>query len=666
MPSPVDFLVAPTDSTDEDTIQLKYPIKDKPPYGEGDHNNPFDLKDPPGVKTDVQYNPESNDYTVTDMIGDEFYRDPEYMSFQDYLDQEFDKEEDEYWKQRAKAASLLEGRSVVPKIEVNNRLFDRIFGGSKVDIRPQGTIDLTFGGQFQNYHNPLYTERQRKTGGFDFDMNIQMNVIGKIGEKLKVTTNYNTQATFDFENQFKLEYTGFEDEIIQTIEAGNVSLPLKGSLIQGSQSLFGLKTSLQFGRLTVTSILTQQKGEAKEIEIEGGAQTSTFKIPIDDYDENRHFFLAHYFRDNYNRALQNLPIINSPINITRVEVWVTNFQGATQNTRDIVGFMDLGETNPDRILLDPNIINAGEDLPRNQANDLYTLVSSAAGARTNSTVISTLTSTSFPITLETPKNFEKTFARKLSPSEYTFNQQLGYVSLNQTLNPEDVLAVAFEYTTGAGQVYQVGEFSQDVPPGENNSNALFLKLLKSSSVNTRFPIWDLMMKNIYSLGAFQVSSEDFMLNVLYLDPGGGKRRYIPEGENVAGRPMIRLLNLDRLNSNNDPVPDGMFDFVSGVTILPSNGRVIFPLVEPFGSDLLAKFQPQDTANAKKKYIFQQLYDSTLVIAEMFPELNRYTLEGSYKSSVSSEISLGFNISPGSVVVQAGGKQLNEGTDYIID
>lgn len=140
-------------------------------------------------------------------------------------------------------------------------------------------------------------------------MNIQMNVIGKIGDKLKITTNYNTGAVFNFENQVKLDYTGYEDEIIKKIEAGNVSLPLKGSLITGNQSLFGLKTQLQFGRLTVTSVISQQQSQAQNITVQGGAQTQAFKITADQYDENRNFLLGQYFRDHYNEALAGILLL---------------------------------------------------------------------------------------------------------------------------------------------------------------------------------------------------------------------------------------------------------------------------------------------------------------------------------------------------------------------
>ena len=178
------------------------------------------------------------------------------------------------------------------------------------------------------------------------------------------------------------------------------------------------------------------------------------------------------------------------------------------------------------------------------------------------------------------------------------------------------------------------------------------------------------MKNVYSLDLFGgIQREDFKLNVLYEAPSGGLKRYLPESAPaVDGQPLLRILNLDRLNSRNDPQPDGVFDYVEGFTILPQMGRVIFPVLEPFGRDLEAlAFSGQSTA-MKKKYVYYQLYDSIKAIAQTYANLNRFIMQGQVKgSSGGSEISLNtFNIPPGSVTVTAGGQILREGADYVVD
>ncbi len=656
----------------EDSLQLKYPIQDQ--NGDFINNKPPDninLKNPSNIVQKVDYDPTTNKYILTETIGGNFYRNPTYMSFDEYLKYEYDKQQTDYWKQRNNANSLILNSNAQPKLLGSNLLIDRLFGPGGVDIRPSGNVQLTFGMNRQIVDNPTLIQAAKKQGGFNFDMNINMNLVGKIGDKLKLTTNYNTQATFDFENQIKLEYTGHEDEIIQSINAGNVSLPLNNSLITGNQTLFGIKTKLKFGRLDVTTVLSQQKSKSEEINIQGGAQTQTFAIQADQYEENKHFFLGQFFHDNYDKWLKKLPIVQSGVNVTRVEVWVTNRTGVVDNVRDVAGFMDLGENKPYQAIWTKS---GSQIYPDNNDNTLYQNLKNNSSCRNTNTVVSAVTSGIF-INDPNPMTYEKTYGRKLAATEFILYPQLGFISLSQTLNAGDVLAVAYEYTYN-GKDYKVGEFSDDVPTVNTtgtagsvptSQNVLFLKLLKGQTANTALPMWRWMMKNIYSLGAYQISPNDFKLNVTYLTSGGGEKPYLSEGS-VKGIPLLQLLNLDRLNSQNDPYPDGIFDFVPNITIIPQNGRLIFPVIEPFGSDLKSKFQTtQDDQYIAQNYVFQELYDNTKVEAQQHPDKNRFNIKGSYKSNSTSDIYLGaFNLPPGSVKVSSGGQDLKENVDYSVD
>lgn len=669
--------LAPNDSIKKS--DLPYPLKDRQgDFITDDQQNSFLLDDPKQIEKKVEYDPETDQYILTETLDGRNVKPPTYLTFEEYREYERERAQREYWEERAKSISLVEQKGVVPPLYVTKKRFGDIFGGNTIDIKPAGNIDLTFGGNVQKIDNPILTENQRKNGGFDFDMNINLSVVGKIGDKVKINMNYNTGATFDFENQIKLNYEGEEDDIIKLIEAGNVTFPLPTTLITGSQSLFGLKTKLQFGRLTITSVYSQQKSKLETVTIDKGAQTSEFEVFTDQYDENRHFFLGQYFREGdttkegtggYNKALSNLPNLNTQVEITRIEVWITNRTGATENARDIVGFMDLGES---QLIYNKTSIQptpGRQIFPDNSANNLYaSVLGKEPGVRKIDQVERDLLS----LGLQAGQDYEKTYARKLNPTEYSFNSQLGFLSLNQALYNDEVVAVAYEYKLN-GNVFRVGEFAeavtQDLDTAQGSvatSQILFLKLLKGTSARPKLPIWNLMMKNIYPLGAFQVNQEDFKLNILYQDPGGGEKRYIPEG-NLNGIPLIRVLSLDRLNSRMDPQPDGVFDFVPGTTITPQNGRVIFPVLEPFGDDLRAEFVKAGDAALANKYVYDQLYDSTKVIAQQFPQFNRFVLEGTYKSDVSNVISLGaFNVPPGSVKVMAGGQQLVEGQDFTVD
>ena len=653
--------IPPPDSTD---LQYPFSQKDNYPFSNSGNNSPLYLKDPPNIKRVVEFDPVTGTYSFTEKVGEFNYNTPAVMSYDQYRSYEFRNSKQEYWRSKSRGENLQNQSSFIPQISVGGEAFDRVFGSNTINITPSGSAELIFGFNMSKVDNPTLTEKLRKTPSFTFEEKILMNVAGSIGDKMKLDVNYNTEATFDFENKTKLEYAGKEDEIIKKIEAGNVSLPLTGSLITGSQSLFGLKTEMQFGKLTMTTILSQQKGETSVIEVQGGAQVQDFSITVDDYDANKHFFLSNYFRDNYNRSLANLPIINSGVTITRIEVWITNKNSNFEESRNIIAFHDLGEPNPYSPSFSRNPSEQGNN-PRNELNNLYSqMTGPLSGIRNINSVTGLLSGDpNFMLT----RDFEKIEnARLLSEREYTLNAQLGYISLNGALNADEILAVAYEYTYN-GKTFRVGELSSSA--GVSAPNALFLKMLKGTVFTPYSPSWPLMMKNVYAIGAYQVSPDDFTLEVLYQDDKTGNAiNYIPEG-NLNKKILLKLLNLDNLNSQNDPYSDGLFDFINGVTVNPSNGRIFFPVLEPFGSDLEAVIRTNvDNPDVVvSKYVFQALYDSTKTKAQQMAEKNKFLLAGEYQSSSSSEIMLNaMNVPQGSVKVTAGGRELSENVDFTVD
>lgn len=646
---------------------MRYPIKDR----RGDrfswrNTNPFDITDTSFIKQDIRYDPVTKEFYVEEKIGGIVYRKPTTFTYQEFWDLQARQAEREYFNSRSRTLFDLNRKISRPKPRVYDQLFDRIFGvgpnGMKVDIKPEGNLDLTAGYQGQNIKNPTLPEAARQNGGFDFNMNANVNIMANIGDKLKLPISYNTLANFDFENQLKLDYRGKDDEIIKSVEAGTISFQAKGSLMASVQSLFGVKTQLQFGKLYVTAAIANQRSQRQSLTLEGGGLNQVINKRLDDYEENRHFLMAQFFKDEYDKTMKSLPFVNSQVQILRLEVWVTNRSGTTINTRGVVGFMDLGESKP----YNTNINSlSGSRLPQNGANDLYSFLTSDNENNRNSAYINTILQQKG---LSPVNDFEKTFARKLEPSEYYFNQQVGFISLNQQLQPDDVLAIAFQYTYN-GKVYQVGEFSQDVTVDSTQGvqKLLFLKLLKATSQRPTLPIWDLMMKNVYSLDVTGITREGFSLNVLYQEPSGGMKRYLPEtNTEFNGTPLLTILNLDRLNNRNDPFPDGQYDFVDSFTVQSQQGKIIFPVLEPFGSYLDTAFSGLDPT-IKNKYAYYQLYDSIKAIAQTYANLNRFYVQGRIKGSSTSDIYLGgFNIPPGSVTVTAGGQTLTENVDYIID
>lgn len=632
--------------------------------------SPIDAQTPSNIRTEARYDYRTNTYIFENKIGDTVIGAPFSMTPKEYMQYRAKQMQDA----RFRSLNAYAPDSVQPRqqpfslsgLRTPRNALENIFGPGGVQVTTQGFVEISTGFKRNVTNNPTLPQRARKRTIFDFDQQVQLNVNAKVGDKINFDLNYNTDATFDFDaKRIKLAYQGDEDEIIKNIEAGNVSITTGNSLINGGAALFGIKSDLQFGKLRVNTILSQQESEARTVNTRGGVQTIPFEFSADQYDENRHFFLGYYFRDTYDHALSKLPYVQSAVSITRMEVWVTNKRGNYEQARNIVAFADLGENS--KIHNHFWFPQGAVPVPYNEANTLYPqMVSSYAGARNISQTNSVL-----PSNVVSGIDYEKLeSARLLTTAEYTFHPQLGYLSLRMPLQADEVLAVAYEFTYN-GQVYQVGEFSNNVGREQEGNatvqnGALFLKLLKPVSFSPDAYTWHLMMKNIYSIGynAYNVQKDRFKLNVSYQsDTTGVYLDYIPEG-NIDHQLLLRVMNLDRLNAKNDPYPDGIFDFLEGYTIDAQNGRLIFPVVEPFGSHLREKIGGGAVA---EKYVYQELYDSTLTVARQFPEKNKFRMNGEYRGASGSGISLNaMNVARGSVRVTAAGVTLTEGTDYTVD
>ena len=628
-------------------------------YGQTDSSSSdgfVDLKDPPNIKTTYKYDPNTGNYLEIITIGGRPLGSPRVLTFDQYQRAKEIQDREIYYRKKSNADNYVKGGGIIPQIAVTPEIFDKVFGGGLIDIRPSGSAEITFGGNFNKIENPSFPVRQQRNGQFDFGMKMQLNVTGQIGDRLKLNWNYDTEATFEFENQMKLNWAGGEDDIVKNIELGNVSLPLNGSLIQGGRNLFGAKTQLQFGKLKVAVIATQDKGETRETEVTGGAQVTNYDIQGHDYDVNRHYFLSQYFADNYDNSLSRLPIVTSPIQINYIEVWVTNRSNAVGNTRNVMGYMDLGELEDDAYR--DFLVSTGGAYPDNTATNLYNDIVRGVSEFCDVT----------DSRMELGTDYEcLSNARKLNDNEFTYHPNLGYVSLNQSLNNDEVLMVAYEYTAN-GANFQVGELTIDNPQTSGSNSFLNLKLLKHSTIKTNLPAWDLMMKNIYSLNTYNLQQADFTLNVVYADdPSGADLNYLPvepSETDIREKQLITVLNLDKINKQQEAKPDGVFDLIEGITIQAAKGRIIFPVREPFGDFLRSKFKDSKSADY---YAYDSLYSTTKWNAEQDLKHNKFFLRGTFKGSSSDQIRLQcYNISPGSVRVTANGNVLSEGSDYQVN
>ena len=649
---------------DEDTIpdSLLHPrwqIQKTQPYSLSDlYQSPLDLRRPDNLQYQVVYNDTLDRYIVGNRMGNTWLSAPIMMTPQEYMTWSEMQERNAYFRKQNDEIYQKKGKE---KFDFSDMHFDlgpaeKIFGPGGIRVKTQGSAEIKFGINKKSIDNPSLPIRNRKTTMMDFDEKINLNVNGKVGDKVNMNLNYNTDATFDYDAQnMKLKYDGKEDEIIKLVEAGNVSFPSNSSLIKGASSLFGIRTDMQFGKLKLQMVASQKKSASKSVSTKGGVQLTPFELNVADYEENRHYFLARYFRDHYDAWMQKLPNLTTGITINRVEIWVTNKTGTTTNTRNIVALTDLGETSR----LSNQMWAASGSVPANQANTEYqAMTSQYAAARDIDQAAATLEGGG----LVGGADFEKLeSARLLNSSEYTVNTAMGYVSLKSGIQTDQVLAVAYEYTSG-GVTYQVGEFASDIT---DTKQALFVKSLKNTSSNPQQGNWDLMMKNVYYL-ASQIEKDKFRLDVKYQsDTTGVFLSYIPE-QQVKSSPIIRLLGADRLDNNNKAHSNGYFDYVEGYTV--SNGRVFIPKVEPFGSYMRDYLVKHGVAVDKaEQYAFTELYDSTKTVAKQIAEKNKYQMVGQYKGSSANVISLdAYNVPQGSVVVTAGGVTLKEGTDYSVD
>ncbi len=708
---------APADTAYRPSRRPRVAPRDRPgsPFGPQRRRSPLVLPLPSNVKLQMAVDDSLKNFDVQEKVGTDInYRDPSKLTFKEY--EQFQQREAirNYYRERARggvtgppaAAGTPQAQRLIPKIDLGP-VADRIFGGRYVDIRPAGAVTIKAGGKFNVNENPALTLRQQRVGDFIFDQSMNVNLTGQVGTKLKLAFNYDTKASFDFDNQMKFDYSGQETDILRKLDLGNVSLPLGNSLVQGGQNLFGVKAQMQFGRLGVTAVAATVRGTADEVRVQNGAQSRQFELKASQYEKDKHFFLSHFFRERYDQALRNLPTIQSGVQVTQLEVYVTNDNRTTTSLRNVVALMDLAE--PVRFyrpqFLDPSR-NASVRTPAsNTANREYSqLVAAGPTARNDLTVDSYLGGLGLAKNLD----YERVRARKLDPNEYTFNAELGYLSLNTALLPDQVLGVGYSYIYN-GQTYKVGETLQDYT-GVAQDAVVFLKLLRASNPGVRVlpdrtvagvripprpdpltppgpptyntPTWDLMMKNIYSLNTTQLNRDNFQLQLIYKDDVTGVDLVsLKEGNKIQNTPLIQVLGLDRVNPNNDRNPDGNFDFFPGVTVNPELGKIIFPSVQPFGDYLRAQFDtvatsplppappvtPAVAANERvllQKYVYSELYSQTQSDAQQRQEKDKFYLRGRYQGSSTDEISLpGIGVAQGSVKVFSGSTLLTEGTDY---
>lgn len=612
------------------------------------------------------YHPWQNLFIISQNSGHSIFQ--QYASLTDYLKISSSLSKKQYWKTHAANTFTQEKKAILEPITIKSPAFERIFGGNTIEIIPKGSIDISLMAQRNVSQNPLLNERHKKLWGLELDQKLHLNLSGNIGQRGRITANFSSESEFDVDNFIKFDYIGKKNDILQRLEIGNVNFITPTRLMASSESLFGIKAQLQVGKLNITGVASQKNAEHRELTLSNGRLEREINISIADYEANQHFFLAHYFRDQYNESLKLAPLINSPVNITTIEVWLSNRADKVDGARDILALLDLGESTPYNTLItgNPTVKFPNSGLPNSAtdlSNNLLELLG-PNGRNPNSNAVGSLFSASGG-----GDNFVKlTNARRLiEGKDYTVNRKLGYISLSYPLMEDQVLAVAYRYTVN-GREYQVGDLSTDIAFDASNPQMLYTKLLKNEVLKTNLPTWNLMMKNIYNLGISQISEESLNLHIVRHDENTALESSIMyEGTALENKSWLEIVGLDRLSQNHTATKDGLLDFIEGVTFDNNKGKLIFPLVEPFGKDLQNQFMPNESSVAER-YVFHELYSLTKSDAiQHYSNKNRYYIKGTVRSANSSEFSLGvFDLKPNTVKVYAGAMLLQEGADYAID
>lgn len=564
--------------------------------------------------------------------------------------------------------------------------FAGIFGSNEVDLRVNGQANIDLGFAYRkNEQQEAATGRGGRIDP-DFGQELGLGITGTIGEKLQINVNYDTQNDFDFQNQVRLTYTGYEDDIIQNIEAGNVFLQTPSDLIQGGQRLFGIRSDLRLGGLGLTVVASQQDAESDELVLEGGSQATTFSLRPTDYEDNAHFYLGYYFHNRWDEAHASPPNIRLGPDfreVSDIEVFLFERQnvGGSSQQDDLypaIALADLAEpetvleggqayleaAGPTPPLPDPLLDRyTDEDLERLRDRENNNL---DLGAEFG---------------LAPADYFESSF-RKLRDDEYSLDKSNGTVSLRRSLQENEAIAVAYRYRRADGTPVTVGDFGQGSGSGNQyNGPRIVLKLLRGPNPQPATSTWDLTMRNIYRIGGSNINPADFQLQIAYAPGGQTPQRTLPGVDIGRQQKLLQTLGLDRVDPDGARRADEAFDFLQGYTIRPGEGRILFPYRQPFGSHLARVLRGEFTENGERvpvsysgiseeealaRFVFEDLYTLKQTNAAQQTARDVYRIEGEFRGGVQEVYDLGFAIVENSVTVKSGNIELTEGTDYIVD
>lgn len=498
---------------------------------------------------------------------------------------------------------------------------ESIFGPPTFNLKINGAVDITASYQNSTSDQTIISGLSNTNNSINFKQEVQLTAKGKVGDKLMIDADYNTQRLFDFENQLKIKYEGYADEVIKRIEGGNVSLQTNSGLIGSSQALFGVVGDFQLGRLSLSAVVSQKKSKSEIKDFVGGSQETVFDLKVWDYSEN-HYFVDTIYKTSF------LDVFNNISGVTQL----TSQRAIDEQSIEVYVQTEPTTTNKRVAALHVKLY---EKPPGGYSDTLKTVLNPIAGESTFGLV------------------------RKLERNEYTLNRLAGFITLKTSL-PDNYFAGVAYRRTNTGQQY--GTLSTD--SGSRAEDTLILKMFKVNSVTPRDTLaWEMKMKNIYRLPVSRVVEQGFELNVNYIGEDNNRSPSLPQ-QNLGGAYLVTILGLDKYETGRTGVPNKKFDYIPGLTIDPENGYVIFPTLKPF----LDKISSFEGTPIDSNYWYRQVYNEVKSVSQLLPNASRYSITGKAKgeTGISNTINLGFNVVQGSVSVKIGEQPLVPNVDYTVD
>lgn len=587
----------------------------------------------------VEFDSASNRVLVYETLLGERVGQPRILTLEEYLEESSRARERSMWEDRATTYKI-DSAALAPKTEkdrlseilgdvtnIEIPLPQRIlgpFGIPTVSISVNGSVNVSAGWQWDHNNLTSISALGSTQSAPFFKQNIQVSLTGKVGDKLKLSADFDNQRTFDFDNQLKIAFGGgpeSDDDILQSVELGNVQLTTPSVLIGGSQTLFGAKAVTKFGPLLLTTIASQKRGEKKTVTVNGGAVQTSIVIKPYDYAQN-HFWLDTVYRRFYDVYYANTPPAATPEmvswNIAELEVYEQVKDGSVPAQFQAIAYADVPSL-PGSSRYPDNL----RDFPTSSGSGSVQLGS---------------------------------FKRLEEGNGYTYDRQLGTLTI-RSLQPDKLYAVA--YRTSGGLSY--GELSNT--RGDSTRKVAVLKLVYQSNMQPSFTtLWARQMKNIYQLqGIRNIDLENSRIRITYGVPPDTNEVF-----RVDGSPrIVTTLGVDRYNSANEAQPDGTFDIRSPSFFDPARGEIIFPSTEPFRKGL--RESPLLGANAER-FVLDAIYDRTREDARRDTRASQYTIAGEISGAGGGKISLGggLGIPAGSIRVYSNGEMLRENLDYRVD